>query len=71
MKAQTDNAEHINRFSILFSWTKNLNKTNNDVGEKQSLSGELQANQEATLFSNVACYYSFIIVKGVQSTNAT
>ena len=36
MKAQTDNAEHINdnRFSILFLWVKDSNNKDNNALEK-------------------------------------
>ena len=44
-KAQTDNVEHISCFSIMFLWAKNSNKTNK-MFRKQSLFGELQANEE-------------------------
>ena len=38
MKAQTDNAEHINdnRFSILFLWVKDSNNKDNNALEKFS-----------------------------------
>ena len=54
MKAQTDNAEHINdnRFSILFLWVKDSNNKDNNVLEKIlyiSKFGELGA----TLFTKV------------------
>ena len=54
MKAQTDNAEHINDngFSILFLWVKDSNNKDNNALEKNlfiSKFGELGA----TLFTNV------------------
>ena len=54
MKAQTDNAEHINdnRFSILFLWVKDSNNKDDNAFEKNlyiSKFGELGA----TLFTNV------------------
>ena len=54
LKPQTNYAEHINYFSVLFLWAKNSNKANNDVLiGKQSLPAKLQA-ATGMFFSHLA-----------------
>ena len=69
MKAQTDNAEHINdnRFSILLLWVKNSNNKDNNALEKISTFRN-SANYELiyALYKR-SCY---TIVKREQSPNS-
>ena len=64
-KAQTDNAEHINRFSILLLlfYERKIQIRRITMFGKQSLFGELKAKEDSihTFESWHACY--FIIVK--------
>ena len=67
MKAQTDNAEHINdnRFSILFLWVKDSNNKDNNAW-KNSLHFEIWRTRSYALYKR-SCY---TIVKREQSPNS-
>lgn len=67
MKAQTDNAEHINdnRFSVLFLWVKNSNNKDDDALEPISIFRIVGEPGKYALYKH-SCY---IIVKQEQSPN--